>query len=232
MKSKILSTKKIIYIFLILSFVVLGYLYFTLKVRIITFSGELTYHNEKELHFEAQKMIKLSNLLFNNFSNFNNDMLSKYKEIRDIQITITGADSIDIKIKNYDLCCVINSYGNKFLVGKEGEILRKLEKEKIYNNEITLNQVISIGDTLNIESLKKIFEVENILIDREIEITKVLLEKEVITLVSSDGKKFLLDSETNLRLFSEKLDSILDHIKISNKEYSSLDFRFGNIILE
>jgi len=232
MKSKTYFTNKNLVIFLTL-FVLIAILIASFKVNSVVFQGDLTYLDLNSSRITGLIFLKNKNLLVSGKEEFKTNLLESNPEIQSIEIYPINSSIMEVKITNKDVCCVIiDKNTNKFLISHEGKVLKKLSREQNYPHEIFLQQEVNVESLLSISSLKKIVEIENVLLDKEIEVAEIKLENDKIEFKTKLGKYLVIDSETNTKNFVERFSSMVNYLEQKNIEYNKMDFRFGNVIVE
>ena len=232
MKSKTSSYKKYIFIALFL-FVIIAVLVARFKINLIEFEGDTTYLNFQDSRISGLVLLKNKNLLISD----KNDFITKLKEINpeisSVEIYPKNFSLVKIKIKNQGICCVLKDKNtNKFLVSLDGKIIKSLSRDTNYPNEISLNQEIDLNSKFTIESLKKIVEIENVLLDKRLEVSEIELDNDKIVFELGDHQTVIIDSQINTKNFIEKLTTMIDYFKQKNLSYKKMDFRFGNVVVE
>lgn len=232
MKSKTFFHKKFTYLFLIL-LISTGIVVSFFTIDFIEFEGDLTYLNYPESRLLGLNLLKNSNLFFRNEESFKSELRSLNPEIKNIFITPKKFAHINIKIENYEICCVLKDINNqKFLLSLEGKVIKKLDKDKNYLSEIALSQEIKNDSQFEPETIKKLVEIENILIAKNIELANVKIENKKIQLLTNENQEVIIDSETSVKSFFEKFETMLNYLKQKNLTFKKMDFRFGNVVIE
>ncbi|NBO17294.1 MAG: hypothetical protein EBV07_00150 [Proteobacteria bacterium] len=232
MKSKTLFSKKYLLI-IVLVVILIIYLISRFSINFIDFEGDLVYLDLTTSRISGLLFLKNNNLLFSNKENFITELRNQNPEIKEINVYPKNFSHLSIKIKNNDICCVlIDSNTNKFLISSNGKVYKQLSRDQNYPNEISLNQSISLNSNFSIESLKKIVEIENILIDRKLDVLEIMIENDKIEFKLKDNQYVVIDSTTNTKNFMDKLFTMLDYLKQKNLSFKKMDFRFGNVVVE
>ena len=98
------------------------------KIKNFILFGDLTYINTRDIDIAFVKFLRNQNIVFNDFENFKKEILYLNPEIDDITFKNESLEIISINIKNKDLCCVlVDENQNKFLVQKDGKVIKKLK---------------------------------------------------------------------------------------------------------
>ena len=232
MKSKISFSKKYL-LLIILLLVLFAYLITRFSINFIEFEGDTSYLDLSSTRVSGLLLLKNKNILLSSKEDFVKELKNTNPEIQDINFYPKNFSIIAIKIKNYDTCCVlVDNNTNKFLISSEGKVIKTLSRDQNYRNEITLKQVVDINSKFSIDSLKKIVEVENILIDKKLDVSEIRLENDKIEFKLSSNQLIIIDSTTNTKNFMEKLFTMLDYLKQKNLSFQKMDFRFGNVVVE
>lgn len=232
MKSKTFFTKnRIILIIIFISLVV--FLITKFQISSLEFQGDLTYIDLDSSRISGLVFLKNKNLFLFNKENFVKNLLEINPEIEKIEVTPKNSSLIQIKIQNKEVCCVVSDLNtNKYLISHDGKVIKKLIRDQNYPHEISLEQELTLDSQISIDSLKKIVEIENVLLNKEIEITEIKIEGDRIEFKLISGGLLVLDSETNTKNFIEKLSNMLTYFKQKNLSFNKMDFRFGNVVVE
>lgn len=232
MKLKTSFSKKYILILVLISILLLYFLS-TFRINFIEFEGDLTYLDFENLRISGLIYVKNKNIFLNNTEELISSIKEQNPEIKMLEARPKNISKILIKVTNIDVCCVLEDINtNKFLVDSNGKILKRVNRENKYPHEIKLEQQLDLNSNLSINSLKKIVEIENILLSKELEIENIKIEDDKIELRLVGHQVVILNSETNIKDFIEKLTTMLDYLKQKNLDFKKMDFRFGNVISE
>ncbi len=197
------------------------------------FTGDLTYLDTSNLRVSGLIYFKNKNLLVSDRNTFISELKNQNPEIEQIDISAKNISTAIVKIKNKEVCCVIKDLNtNKYLIGVDGKILKKLSNDTNYPHEINLTQEVNVEKTYSIDSLRKIVEIENVLLNKEMEISEIILDDLKIEMKLTSNQLVILDSETNIKDFVEKLNTMISYLKQKNLSFKKMDFRFGNVIVE
>lgn len=203
------------------------------QITNLEFQGDLTYLDFDSSRISGLIFLKNKNWFLLNKTEFEQDLLEKNPEIEKIEISPKNASLIHVKIQNKEVCCVVRDLNtNKFLISHEGKVLKKLLRDQNYPHEISLDQQVDLNSQISIRSLKKIVEIENVLLNKDMEISKIKIEGDKIEFKLLSGGLLVLDSETNTKNFIEKLSNMLTYFKQKNLNFNKMDFRFGNVVVE
>jgi len=225
------SKKKLL--LLIVFITLFGYFLNTFRIHFIEFEGDLSYLEIENLRISGLMYVKNKSILFTDTKEFISTIKEQNPEVKNIEIYPKNISKLIIKVSNHEVCCVLEDTNtNKYLVSIDGKILKKINRYSKYPHEIKLNQEISINQVFPINSLKKIVEIENILLSKEMEIKDIKIEGDKIEMKMETDQLVVLDSETNIKDFIEKLSTMLDYLKQKNLSFKKMDFRFGNVIIE
>lgn len=231
MKLKTYFTKKNLVIFILLVLIIL--LISRFQVNYIEFQGDLTYLDVGNSRITGLIFLKNTNLLISSKEQFSKNFLEANPEILKLDIQPKNSSLLSIKVTNKEVCCVISDLNtNKFLISHEGKVFKKLSRDQNYPHEINLKQEVTVDSILSISSLKKIVEIENVLLDKDFDVSEIKLENDKIIFKINTGQYLILDSETNTKNFVEKLSSMMSYLKQKNQEFTKMDFRFGNVVVE
>jgi len=213
-------------------FFFLVYFLYNQRVNKFEFEGDLRYSDLSSIKVFALNLLKDQNILFFSKSNFEEQLKSENKEIKNIDYSIVSLDKIKIKISVVDNCCVLKDINeNIFLISREGKIIKKLH-ESYYEDVISLNQEISEKDTLNIGLLFKLDEINRQFKSDKLKIIGFNLFNNYVEISLNDNSIIVIDETTNVTDLEKKYESLVSHLGQNNKKYSIVDFRFDKVIVK
>lgn len=207
--------------------------FWELKIQNFIVFGDTAYLNLRDIDIAFVKFLRNQNLVFNDFENFKKEVMFLNPEIQDITFKNESLEIITINVKNKDLCCVVvDNNENKFLVQKDGKVIKKLNFRRSYPLEVPIDQAFTLDVKLDIAMIEKINEIEKLFSSNNQNISDIRILNESFEITTTENKILLLNLETSLSEFWEKYQTMIAYLSENNKAYQSIDFRFDKVVVK
>jgi cell division septal protein FtsQ len=231
------SRSKARFYFYFLSFIfilVTGiYFIFTLKINKFIFAGDTTYLDMDEVKIISLNLLKDQNLFSYNKDEFEKQLKSANPQVDSVSYSISSQDTLQLSFKIKDQCCVVVDLDtNKYLIDTSGNVTKKLSSTKSYNNEIILDQKISVDNKLNPTNVLKMNEIKNLFKAENIEVTSFMLDKNNIYIKINNTIQVIIDERFETKNLIQKYKNLTSYLEQNQKNYSIVDFRFEKVIVK
>ena len=205
----------------------------TLKVNKFIFEGDVAYLDLDEIKIISLNYLKDQSLFSYDKKEFENQIRITNPQIESISYTIYSHDTLQLSFKIREQCCiVVDSDTNKYLIDSTGNVTKKLISTKKFENEINLDQKISVDNKLNPINVLKMKEIKNQLKNENIEVTSFLLEKNNVYIKLNNDIQIIIDENFEINNLIQKYKNLSSYLEQNQKNYSIVDFRFEKVIVK